>query len=157
MRLEGAKGASAASDSFPASDAGLATTCRILVGAFVGYFSDTMESAREGAADMPAEPRSAFAFPALPSAGADIEVADLEMEILSPSASFPAMATANSDSLSPTHARVNQRPPAIPLISRFATLHRRTLVAVRSSGNMGANPVPILGGGWTGNGFEGRG
>lgn len=158
IRLAGGSGAVAASDSLPASDAGPTTTFRIFVGAFVGCISDTIESARDGAEDIPAEARGAFAFPAFPSAGAD--VADLGMEILSPSTSFPdtnVTAAANSESLSPTHARVNQRPPAIPLISRFATLHRRTLVPVRSSGNMGANPVLILGGGWTGNGFDGRG
>lgn len=139
---------------------------RIFVSALAVCSSGTMDPEREGAADIAveaAEPRAPLDLPPLPCAGADIE-ADFGMEILSESATLAeaaaeavARAFAKSDSLSPTHERVNQRPPAMPRISRFATLHWRTLAPLRSKGCTGANPVPIFGGGWTGNGFEGRG
>ena len=152
------------SGSSPASDAGPVMILRIFVGAFVVCGSCTIDPEREGAADIPAEPRAAFDLPLLPSAGADIEVTDFGTAILSESATLAlvaaeaiAMVVAKSDSLSPTHERANQRPPAMPRISRFAILHWRTLAPVRSKGCMGANPVPIFGGGWTGKGFEGSG
>ena len=68
-----------------------------------------------------------------------------------------AAAFETSDSLSPTHVLANHRPPAMPLISRFAVRQRRGLFLLLSSGMMGAKPVPILGGGWTGKGLDGRG
>ena len=68
-----------------------------------------------------------------------------------------AAAVAKSDSLSPTHVLANHRPPAMPLISRFAMRQRRGLFLLLSSGMTGAKPVPILGGGWTGKGLDGRG
>lgn len=68
-----------------------------------------------------------------------------------------ATAAANSDSLSPTHDLMNQRPPAIPRTSRLTCRHLRTDLPLLSRGMTGAKPVPILGGGWTGNGLDGRG
>jgi hypothetical protein len=47
-------------------------------------------------------------------------------------------ATASSESFSPTQERANQRPPAMPRISRWAGRQWRGLVFVRSSGMMGA-------------------
>ena len=103
---------------------------RIFVGALGVCSSCTIDPEREGAADIPADPRAPLDLPALPSAGADIEVTDFGMAILSESATFAVVAAeavatvvAKSDSLSPTHERANQRPPAMPRISRFATLH----------------------------------
>lgn len=137
---------------------------RIFVGALGVCNSGTIDPERDGAVDITAEPRAPLDFPALPDAGADIEVTDFGMAILSDSASFAVVAAeavatvvARSDSLSPTHERVNQRPPAMPRISRFAILHGRTLAPLRSKDCTGAKPVPIFGGGWTGKGFEGRG
>ena len=121
----------AASGSSPASDAGPVMILRIFVGALGVCSSGTMDPEREGAAiEMAAEPRAPLDLPPLPSAGADIEVTDFGTAILSESASFAvvaaaavAMVVARSDSLSPTHERANQRPPAMPRISRFAILH----------------------------------
>lgn len=103
---------------------------RIFVGALGVCSSGTIDPEREGAADIPAEPRTALDLPTLPIAGADIEMTDFGMAILSESATLAvvvaeAVATvfAKSDSLSPTHERANQRPPAMPRISRFAILH----------------------------------
>lgn len=137
---------------------------RIFVGALGVCSSGTIDPEREGAADIAAEPRAPLDLLPLPSAGADIDVIAFGMAILSESATFvvvvaeaDAILFANSDSLSPTHERANQRPPAMPRISRFAILHWRALAPLRSKGCTGANPVPIFGGGWTGKGFEGRG
>lgn len=47
-------------------------------------------------------------------------------------------AMANSESFSPTQARANQRPPAMPRISRCAGRQCRGLPLVRSSGVVGA-------------------
>ena len=119
----------AVSGSSPASDAGPVMILRIFVGALGVCSSCTIDPEREGAADIPAEPRAPLDLPPLP-AGADIEVTDFGMAILSEFATFAvvaaevvAMVVAKSDSLSPTHERANQRPPAMPRISRFATLH----------------------------------
>ena len=49
-------------------------------------------------------------------------------------ASAASAATASSESFSPTQARANQRPPAIPRISRWASRQWRGLILVRSSG-----------------------
>ena len=68
-----------------------------------------------------------------------------------------SVAMASSDSFSPTQVRANQRPPAIPRISRCAGRQCRGLPLVRSSGVVGAYPVVILGGGWTWKGFVGSG
>lgn len=84
--------------------------------------------------------RSAIAFAAC-TAAVDAEVA----------------AVANSDSFSPTQVRANHRPPAMPLISRLTCLQRRTGLPLRSRGMTGAKPVPIFGGGCTGNGLDGKG
>lgn len=102
---------------------------RIFEGALGVCSSGTIDPEREGAADIPTEPRAALDLPALP-AGADMEVTDFGMAILSESATLAvvvaeavAAVVAKSDSLSPTHERANQRPPAMPRISRFAILH----------------------------------
>lgn len=68
-----------------------------------------------------------------------------------------AWAEANSDSFSPTHVRVNQRPPAMPRTSRLTCRQRLTGLPLLSRDVDDAKPVPILAGGCTGNGFEGRG
>lgn len=68
-----------------------------------------------------------------------------------------ARATAKADSFSPTHERVNHRPPAMPLISRLTGRQCRTFAPERSSGKTGANPVLIFCGGWTEKGFMGSG
>lgn len=113
------------SGSSPASDAGPVMILRIFVGALVVCSSCTIDPEREGAADIPADPRAALDLPVLPSAGAETEVTDFGMAILSESAALALVAAevAKSDSLSPTHERANQRPPAMPRISRFAILH----------------------------------
>jgi hypothetical protein len=149
----------------PSSDAGPATMLRIFEGAFTGWWSGIIDPAREGVADMPDTAREVLDLPdPLPSNGADIEPLTFDIAILSGSAFLCVAAVEtmggafeNSDSLSPTHDLANHRPPAMPRISRFAVLQRRTLVPLLSRGNMGAKPVPIFGGGCTGNGLEGRG
>lgn len=62
-------------------------------------------------------------------------------------AATAAAAAAYSDSLSPTHDLVNQRPPAIPLISRLACRQCRACFPLLSRGMVGANPDPIFCGG----------
>lgn len=138
---------------------------RIFEGALTGWWSGIIDPAREGAADIPDAAREVLDLPdTFPSKGADIEPPTFGIAILSASlflcvAAIDAVTGAleKSDSLSPTHDLANQRPPAMPRISRFAVLQRRTLVPLLSRGNMGAKPVPIFGGGCTGNGLEGRG
>lgn len=49
-----------------------------------------------------------------------------------------SVATASSESFSPTQERANQRPPAMPRISRCAMRQCRGLPFVRSSGMTGA-------------------
>ena len=138
---------------------------RIFEGAFTGWWSARIDAARDGAADIPDAVREVLDLPdPFPCKGADIEPPTFGIVILSASpllcvAAVDAVAGAleNSESLSPTHDLANHRPPAMPRISRFAVLQRRTLVPLRSRGNTGAKPVPIFGGGCTGNGLEGKG
>ena len=69
----------------------------------------------------------------VPPAGALIEKAgNLGRE------SAASVAVANSESFSPTHVRANQRPPAMPRISRCAGRQCRGLPLVRSSGVVSA-------------------
>ncbi|SRR6266478_5560705 len=49
-----------------------------------------------------------------------------------------SVAIASSESFSPTQVRANQRPPAIPRISRCAGRQCRDLLLLRSSGVVGA-------------------
>lgn len=124
------------------------------------------DPSREGAAD-PVNDDAPFPFfpsPLPPSGGADNEVLD-ESRFLGRGAeplfafslSFAATDAAYSESLSPTHERTNQRPPAIPRISRWAVRQCLIFFPFLSNGIGGAKPVGILSGGWTGKGLEGRG
>jgi hypothetical protein len=168
----------AMSESLPASEAGPANMVRIFVGGrgACGATSETIDAAREVTADAPgwlfATLGLATAFTGAAGSidpdgssgvwavvelnAARLSVSKLAFRIAAAAAALTA-AVASSDSLSPTHERVNHRPPAMPRISRFAVRQRRGLFLLLSSGIRGARPVGILGGGWTGNGFDGRG
>ena len=74
-----------------------------------------------------------------------------------PCSTAAAAAVAYADSFSPIHDLANHRPPAMPRISRLACRQCRTFFPLLSSGITGAKPEPILVGGWTEKGFEGRG
>ena len=129
------------------------------------------EGARDGVADVAIDPalEEALSLPRdFMEAGADIESAGNFgsatplVDVLSSVADFPckvASATkeAYSDSLSPTQVRASHRPPAIPRISRIAGRQCLTALLLLSRGRRGAEPEVIFGGGWTGNGFVGRG
>lgn len=62
-----------------------------------------------------------------------------------------------SESFSPTQVRVNQRPPAMPLISRCATRQFLTFFWLLSILWTGLTPAPILIGAATGKGLAGKG
>lgn len=123
--------------------------------------SGPIDASRDGAADAEAEAANDGAFfdpfvlPVPFPTGAERD--DPLPNLSSPSLAAVAIATANCDSLSPTHARANHRPPAIPRTSRCATRQWRTFLPLLSRGIVGAAPVFILGAGWTGKGFVGNG
>jgi hypothetical protein len=165
----------AMSESLPASEAGPANMVRIFVGGrgACGATSETIDAAREVTADAPGWLFATFGLATAFTGAADpdassgvwavvelnaarLSVSKLAFRIAAAAAALTA-AVASSDSFSPTHERVNHRPPAMPRISRFAVRQRRGLFLLLSSGIRGARPVGILGGGWTGNGFDGRG
>lgn len=135
--------------------AGASWRMRILVGARIVLttrMSGTAEPARDGAAEA-VKDEAAFEdldLPDLPSEGADIDTEDnFGKATLCLSSPFFACvaAEAYSDSFSPTHERANQRPPAIPRISRLAIRQCRTFFPVLSRGITGAEPVGIFKGG----------
>jgi hypothetical protein len=140
-------------------------TVRILVGTLTADGSGTTELERETVAltdadtDAEALP-AAFPFPLVPT-GADIDTEGslgiAKSPLLGSATLAVPAAVAYSDSLSPTHERANHRPPAMPLISRFAIRQCRTFLPLLSKGMAGAKPVNILIGVWTGNGFVGSG
>jgi len=105
------------SGSSPASDAGLVMILRIFVGALGVCSSGTIDPERDGAVDITTEPRDPVDLSALPDAGADIDATDFRMAFAVVGAE--AVVT-GSGSSSPTHKRVNQRPLAMPRITRFA-------------------------------------
>lgn len=137
---------------------------RIFVGARGACASETMEAAREVATEAPAWDLIALGFEGSlregvadgvsgpprentdPWAEARLSVSTLAFVMAAAAAAFTA-ADVSSESFSPTHVLANQRPPAIPLISRFAVRQRRGLLVLLSRGITGANPVGILGGG----------
>src|SRR5258708_29493637 len=97
--------------------------------------SGAADAERDDAAVELASVAFALRFPDVrePDAGALIDKAgNLGSE------SAASAAVASSESFSPTHARANQRPPAIPRISRCAGRQCRGLPLVRSSGVVGA-------------------
>jgi len=167
----------AISESPPSEDSeGASWRIRIFVGARTAlvfgilWDSGIAEGARDGAADVTADPDLEEAFnllKALRDAGAEMETEEsfgsvtLPMDALSSVALgwelFDATNEACSESLSPTQVRASHRPPAIPLISRLASRQCLTFLPPLSRGKSGANPVTIFWGGWTGNGFVGRG
>jgi hypothetical protein len=144
----------------PPSEGG-ARIMRILVGgrALVPKTSGMEEPSREGAAEAANDEAAFDAFPLPePLTGAEIDDNLGSAMPTSPPFARAAAATAEaySDSFSPTQERANQRPPAIPRISRLAVRQCLTLLPLLSSGMTGAKPVAILGGIWTGKGFVGR-
>ena len=116
-------------------------TVRILVGpcaAPVNGASGMDEPEREGATEAAKGDATAF-FP-LPDpfpTGADTETPCRETF----SSAFLGTAVAYSESFSPTQDRANQRPPAIPRISRWATRQRLTFSEFLSKTAAGAKPV----------------
>lgn len=111
------------------------------------------DASREGAADAFNDDAPFPFFPdPFPRGGADNEVEDWllpgngsPLPAFSPS--LVAAKVAYSESLSPTHERANQRPPAIPRISRWAVRQCLTFLPLLSRGRGGAKPVGIFGGG----------
>lgn len=139
----------------PPSDGG-AVTANIIVRIFEG----TAELEREGAAELVTDEFFVARALVLAGSGADIDMdgnlgSATDEDCLSPAPD--AMAMARGDSFSPIHVRVNQRPPAMPRISRLTGRQCLTFAPVRSIGMMGANPVLIFWGGWTEKGFTGSG
>jgi len=133
----------------PPSDVGANIMVRI--------FEGTAELEREGAAEAASEEFFVARALGLVGTGEDIDIVGnlgiaTDADCLSPD----AMAIANAESFSPTHERVNHRPPAMPLISRWTGRQCRTFKPVRSSGKTGANPVLIFLRWLDGKGFHGK-
>lgn len=98
------------------------------------------ETSREGAADAFKEEAPFPFFPDPFPDGAFDWVLPVKGDPF-PAFSPSLVKTAYSESLSPTQERANQRPPAMPRISRWAVRQRLAFLPLLSRGMGGAKPV----------------